>query len=208
MIAPATLAGFLPVALALNLTPGADMMFCLAQGLKGGPRHAWAASGGVAAGGLVHGLLAGVGLGALIASYPSALDAIRLLGASYLIVLAVQVLRKPLTTPSNAPARPPRRAFRDGLLVNLSNPKVILFFLALMPQFIRPEAGPVLVQFVTLAALLCLSGFIVNGLIGHGAGRISAAMLRRPKAERVLRALTATIFGTLAAKLVLSRSTA
>lgn len=208
MIAAATVVGFVPVALALNLTPGADMMFCMAQGMKGGPRHAWAASGGVAAGGMVHGALAGVGLGAVIASFPAAFGAIRFLGAAYLIVLAVQMLRTPQVAPKGTPPRPPARAFRDGLLVNLSNPKIVLFFLALMPHFIQPAAGPVWAQFLTLAALLCLSGFIVNGVIGHGAGRLSAAFQRSRAAARGVRIVTASIFAGLAAKLLVMETRA
>ena len=88
MVDPLTLAAFVPAALALNLTPGADMMFCIGQGLRSGPRAAWAASAGVAVGGLVHVLIAGAGLTALLAEWPLAFDIIRWVGVAYLLWLA------------------------------------------------------------------------------------------------------------------------
>ncbi|MGR3475573.1 MAG: LysE family translocator, partial [Sulfitobacter sp.] len=94
MVDALTLLAFVPAALALNLTPGADMMFCLGQGLRSGPRAALAASAGISAGALVHVTLAGLGLGALVAALPWALDLIRWLGVAYLLWLAVQTLRQ------------------------------------------------------------------------------------------------------------------
>jgi len=88
-----TLLAFVPAALALNLTPGADMMFCVGQGLKSGPRAAVAADLGIALGGMVHVALAGLGLGALVAAHPGLFDLIRWIGVAYLLWLALQALR-------------------------------------------------------------------------------------------------------------------
>ncbi len=155
------LAGFVPAALALNLTPGADMMFCLGQGLRGGPRAALAADAGIALGGMVHVAVAGLGLGALVASAPWAFDAIRWIGVAYLLWLAARALRGN-GTPGNLPQTRAATAFRDGLLVNLSNPKVILFVLAFVPQFVD-ASRPVLPQFLIFGAVLSLGGLVVNG---------------------------------------------
>ena len=87
-VEPLVLLSFIPAGLALNLTPGADMMFCLGQGLRGGPRAGMAANLGIAAGGLVQVTLAGLGLGALVAAHPMAFEAIRWVGVVYLLVLA------------------------------------------------------------------------------------------------------------------------
>ncbi len=201
MIDTLVLLAFLPAALALNLTPGADMLFCLAQGTRGGARPAIAASAGISTGSMMHVTVAGLGLGALMARYPVAFDVIRYSGVAYLVWLAVKTLRSPLGA-GDQPAVHPRRAFRDGLVVNLTNPKVILFILAFVPQFVDP-ARAVLPQFLALGSLIALGGFFVNGAVGVFAGGIGRQMSRNPLVERILRTVTATIFGALAVKLAL-----
>lgn len=199
MIDPILFLAFLPAALALNLTPGADMMFCFAQGARSGPRAAIAASAGISVGLMVHVLLAGLGLGALVAAFPWVFGAIRWAGAAYLLWLAWTTWH----TPHGAAGGPPRssvRAFRDGLVVNLSNPKVILFILALVPQFIDP-LRPVLVQFLAYGGVMAVGGFIVNALVGAFSARIGSVMLQSPRAERGLRIVTSGIFAALAARI-------
>lgn len=199
MIDPILFLAFVPAALALNLTPGADMMFCFAQGVRSGPRAAIAASAGVSLGVLIHVLLAGIGLGALMAAFPWVFGAIRWVGAAYLVWLAWKTWATPLIG-TGMPPRAASRAFRDGLVVNLSNPKVILFILALLPQFIDP-ARPVLVQFLACGAVLAVGGFIINALVGGFSARIGRVLLQSPRTERGLRAATSGIFAALAARI-------
>lgn len=201
MIDPLVLLAFLPAALALNLTPGADMMFCLAQGARGGVRPALAASAGISAGCMVHVTLSGLGLGALVASAPWAFDTIRWAGVAYLLWLAWRTLRSPLGG-AERPAVRPARAFRDGLVVNLTNPKVILFILAFLPQFVDP-ARAVLPQFLILGAVLSLGGFVVNGAVGVFSGGLGRMLARNAAVERGLRMASASIFGALALRLAL-----
>jgi threonine/homoserine/homoserine lactone efflux protein len=199
MVDPLTLAAFVPAALALNLTPGADMMFCFGQGLRSGPRAAWAASAGISCGGMIHVLLAGLGLSALIARCPLAFDIIRWIGVAYLLWLAWQALtRKP--APADAPPLRRGSAFLSGLLVNLTNPKVILFVLAFVPQFVVPAAGPVLTQFMIFGAVIGLGGFLINGLVGFFAGSLGRQLAGH---NRVLNWISAGVFGALAARLAL-----
>lgn len=203
MIDPLTLAAFVPATLALNLTPGADMMFCVGQGLRSGPRAAWSASAGVAVGGLVHVLIAGAGLSALLAEWPLAFDIIRWVGVAYLLWLAYGAL----TAPAVAAELPPRRqraAFWSGLFVNLTNPKVILFVLAFVPQFIVPEAGPVIWQFALLGVIMASGGFVVNGFAGMSAGSIGERFAR---GSRMLDKVTAGVFAALAVRLALLERT-
>ena len=206
MIDPILFVAFLPAALALNLTPGPDMMFCFAQGVRSGPRAAIAASAGISLGLLVHVFLAGIGLGALLAAFPWVFGAIRWVGAAYLIWLAWKTWHTPLTGVP-APGRVASRAFRDGLVVNLSNPKVILFILALLPQFIDP-ARPVLVQFMAYGAVLGLGGFIVNAVVGAYSARIGRILVQSPRVERRLRSATSGIFAALAARIGWEAATA
>ena len=201
MIDPILLAAFIPAALALNLTPGADMMFCLGQGLRSGPRAAMAANAGIAAGAFVHVVLAALGLGAIVARYPAAFEAIRWLGVLYLLWLAWRTLQ---TGPvaANLPNTPATRAFRDGLLVNLTNPKVILFVLALLPQFTNP-ALPLMPQFLVLGAVLSVGGFVINGLVGVFAGSLGQKLAKSTVFSLWLGRVSAGIFAGLALRLAL-----
>lgn len=200
MIDPVLFLAFLPAAVALVLLPGADMIFCLAQGLRGGPRRAWAASAGVSTGGMVHVTLAGLGLGALVSAYPAAFGAIRWAGAAYLLWLAWKTWNTPLSGEVGGAATRPWKAFRDGMLVNLSNPKVILFILALLPQFVNP-ALPVLPQFLLMGCIIAGGAFFVNGAVGFFAGRAARLLLKTSRAEMLLRRGTALLFGGLAGRL-------
>lgn len=199
-----TLLTFIPAALALNLTPGADMMFCLGQGLRGGWRAAMAADLGIVLGGLVHVTIAGLGLGALVAQYPWLFDAIRWVGVGYLLWLAWGALAGALTGPglaSDGPQVRPGRAFWQALLVSLTNPKVILFVLAFIPQFVDPDRGPVLAQFLIFGAVLCAGGLVINGLVGVFAGGLGSRMARSPRLARALGLASGAIFAGLAVRL-------
>lgn len=206
MIAAATLLAFVPAALALNLTPGADMMFCMAQGLRAGSRAALAASLGVAFGGMVHVTLAGVGVAAAIAAAPIMFDVIRWVGVGYLLWLAWQGFFRH-TQMSETTNVLPVNAFRAGVLVNLTNPKVILFVLAFVPQFVDPTAGPILVQFLIFGTIIGAGGVLVNGLVGHFAGRARQWFFAKPDVSQWLGRITGTIFVALALRLALLQRT-
>lgn len=207
MIAVTTLLAFVPAALALNLTPGADMMFCLGQGLRAGSRAALAASLGVAFGGMVHVTLAGLGVAAAIAAAPQMFDVIRWAGVAYLLWLAWGAFRHGADL-REGDEEAPSRAFRSGFLVNLTNPKVILFVLAFVPQFVDPAAGPVLLQFLIFGAIIGAGGVAVNGLlVGQFAGRARRLLFASPAVSRWLGRVTGTIFAGLALRLALLERT-
>ncbi len=180
------------------------MMFCLGQGLRSGPRAAVAASGGIALGGMVQVALAGLGLGALVAALPWAFDVIRWIGVLYLLYLAYQAWCGTGAAGQHGPGMSVTRAFGTGFIVNLTNPKVILFVLAFVPQFVVPEAGSVLGQFLIFGTVLGLGGFFINGAVGIFAGGIGRRMAR---GSRALGWITSGIFVALAARLaVLERA--
>ena len=203
MVDPFLLLAFIPAGLALNLTPGADMLFCLGQGMRSGPRAALAASAGISLGAFVHTAIAGLGLGAVVAAVPVAFEGIRWMGVAYLLWLAFQAIGT-RSAAANLPAARPAQAFRDGLIVNLINPKVILFVLAFVPQFVVPEAGSVLGQFLTFGLLLALGGFVINGVVGVFAG---GAGQRLARGSRVLDWLSASVFMALAIRLAIFERT-
>lgn len=203
LIDPIVLLAFIPAALALNLTPGADMMFCLGQGLRNGPRAAMAANLGIGVGGLIHTAIAGLGLGAIVAAHPWAFDVIRWGGVCYLLWLAWGALRVGPVTPSAAISS---HAFRDALIVNLTNPKVILFVLAFLPQFVQP-GGSVFVQFVQLGLVMFIGGLFVNGAVGLFAGGIGQRLARSETFARILGYISATVFLALAIRLAVLEKT-
>ncbi|MEX0348821.1 MAG: LysE family translocator [Paracoccaceae bacterium] len=202
MIDPVVLLAFLPAALALNLTPGADMMFCFGQGLRSGAGASIAASAGISLGSLVHVLLAGLGLGAAVAALPWLFDVIRWVGVGYLLWLAWSAIRSG-ATPPDAPAKPAKHAFREGLLVNLTNPKVILFVLAFVPQFVDPTSGPILPQFLIFGGVIALGGFVINAGVGLMAGGASRHLIGNARAGRVLGWVSGGIFAALAVRLAI-----
>lgn len=200
---PMVLLAFVPAALALNLTPGADMMFTLAQALKSGPRAGLAANAGIAAGGLVHTVIAGLGLGALVAAHPMAFDLIRWAGVAYLLYLAVQSLQTgPVGDGATVAARSLGRVFLDGMMVNLLNPKVILFILAFLPQFVDPSR-PVFAQFLILGGVFSFGGLLVNGAVAVFAGGAGQRLARSEVFARWLGRAGAAIFAALALRLAL-----
>ena len=197
-----TLLAFLPAALALNLTPGADMMFCLGQGLKGGWRAGQAANLGIALGGMVHVTLAALGLAAVLKAHPTAFEAVRWAGVGYLLWLAWRALRAGPARPTAVTRAPVGRVFREALVVNLLNPKVILFILSFLPQFVDPSR-PVVPQFLTLGLVFSAGGLVVNGLVGGFAANIGGRLARSDTMSRWLGIVSAGIFGLLALRLAL-----
>lgn len=202
-----TLLIFIPTALALNMTPGNDMLFCLGQGIKSGPRAGLAASFGIATGAMIHTLLAGLGLAAVVAAHPVALEILRWAGIGYLLWLAIQsfrdrsgVLKPAKTAPATA-----LKAWRDGIVVNLLNPKIIVFVLAFIPQFVDPARGSVLAQFLILGMLLNIGGTIINCLVGGFAGKLGQFLSRSARLARAFQIFTGCVFLALAARLAFDR---
>lgn len=204
MIDPLILLAFVPAALLLNLTPGPDMMFCLGQGLRSGPGAAVAASAGVSMGGLVHVLLAGLGLSTAIAALPHTLDIIRWIGVAYLLWLAWNSWGARTSLKGAAKAKPlsAPRAFWQGFIVNLTNPKFIFFVLAFLPQFVDADRGAVLGQFLTLGLVIGVGGFFINGAIGVMSGTAMQKFGQGGRAALLLSRLSALIFIGLALRLV------
>lgn len=196
----AVLATFIAACLALNLTPGADMMFSVASGASGGPRAAVAASFGINLGVVAHIALAAGGVAALIAASPLAYDAIRYIGAAYLVWLAINMWRAPAPDVAAARKTPLARVAMRGFMTNILNPKTALFIFAFLPQFADPDRGAVWAQIAILGAIFIATGFTVNAVVGALAG---AATTRLRAASRVMNRLSAIVFGGLAARLVI-----
>ncbi len=187
--------------LILNFAPGADVFFATACGIQGGPRAGAMAGLGVGFGVVWHITLAALGLSAVIAAHPEALTAIRWAGAAYLLWLAWKSWRAGSGGGSARGVVSPLRAIGRGFLSNALNPKPVLFILAFLPQFTRPEYGPIWQQVVVLGAIFAFTGTLVT--IGYG---IAAGYLGRSLSARMgaVNKVAAILFGGLAAKLAIS----
>lgn len=202
LIAAYPLAEFLAFLLAgivLNLTPGADVLFAVGTGLSSGPRAGAMAGIGVGLGGLWHAGLAALGVSALLATWPAAFAVLRWAGAAYLLWLAMRAWRSGGLNLTGAGAPDPWRALQRGFVVNATNPKVALFVLAFLPQFVHPEHGPVWLQILGLGLAFSLTGAIITAGYGLLAGRLGT---RLGKHAGTLNRISALLFAGLAVKLV------
>jgi threonine/homoserine/homoserine lactone efflux protein len=195
---------FALTALVLVLTPGPNMIYCVSRTLSQGRLAGLLSLAGVLLGFLAHLLAATLGLSAVLTAVPIAFDALRIAGAAYLLWLAWDALRPGGTAPfqpRELPVDRPAKLFRMGLLTNLVNPKVAMFYLSFFPQFLHPERGDVLLQAVQLGAVQILVSGAVNTLLILGAARISAFLARSRGWMAAQRYLMATVLGALAARL-------
>ena len=190
----------------LMLTPGPDMLFCLATGLKGGSRSGFVAALGTASGEVLHISASAVGLAAVFRAAPVAFDVVRILGAAYLLYLGIRTLRHRDQglggrTDHESSAN---HAYWRGMLTNLLNPKMALFSIAFLPQFIDPQAGSVALQFLVLGTCFLLLEVAVDGTAGILAGRLAGALKNR-RARRNLNVTAGSIYLGLGAKIALER---
>ncbi len=201
----------------VNATPGADLIFTVTRTLQHGVRGGLAAALGIGLGCVVHALAAAFGLAALLAASAAAFDLLKLAGAAYLLWLGAGLLRRAIRPPARAATQVPTASassvesaapllaiVRQGLLTNLLNPKIALFFLALLPQFIAADAPR-----KTLAFLLLGGWFVVQGVVFLAALVLAVAPLRRWQpaalAARTLAGFSGLLFIGLAARLALAQ---
>jgi threonine/homoserine/homoserine lactone efflux protein len=192
---PERLTAFLAAGVLLNLTPGADVAFATASGLRSGPRAGMLAGLGVGLGGLWHVGLAAAGLSALLAAHPGALLVLRWAGAGYLLWLARAAWIAVPAAPGQTVAGHP---FRRGFVTNALNPKVALFVLAFLPQFTDPAIGPVWQQILMLGSLFALTGALITAGYGALAGVMGRGLFAR---MGVVNRVAAVIYATLAVRL-------
>jgi len=185
------------------LTPGPDMLFCLATGLRGGSRAGFLAALGAATGEVIHITAAALGLAAIFHAAPLLFDAVRLVGACYLIFLGLSALRN-RNRHLDDRVPPGTHAYRRGIATNLLNPKMALFTIAFLPQFVDPAAGSLAVQFLVLGACFVALEIVVDGTVGLVAGRL-AHLFRRRRVRRNLNVVAGSIYVGLGARLALNR---
>ena len=180
---------FFAAALILAITPGPGVFYILATSVAQGPKAGVISACGIAAGTLVHVLFAVLGLSLLIASSGPAFYSVKYLGAAYLFYLGIQTLRGCETSGEKSKEvsqKPLLRVFTRAAVVNILNPKVGLFFVALLPQFVDPARGAPALQFLLLGVLLACLAFVTDTLYALAAGKVSER-LRSPKSSSAWR---------------------
>lgn len=200
------LLAFSLVSLGMVLTPGPNMIYLISRSISQGPAAGLISLGGVALGFVFYMLCAAFGITALIMAVPYAYDALRFGGALYLLYLAWQAVkpggRSPLQI-RELPKDSPRRLFAMGLLTNLLNPKAAVLYLSLLPQFIVPEQGSVLMQSVALGFTQIAVSVTVNAAIALMAGSIAVFLCSRPLWLTVQRWLMGTVLAGLAVRMAM-----
>jgi threonine/homoserine/homoserine lactone efflux protein len=208
MLTPEQFYLFLAVAVPITLSPGPDNMMVLGMGISRGRAQGMAFGLGCALGCLSHTLLAVLGVSALIAASPVAFTTLKVCGGLYLVWLGIGALRSRGATQARAVEGAPetlRALFMKGVLANAINPKVVLFFLSFLPQFVVASQGRASLQTAALGLTFTAQAAILFGLLGYFSGSVGRWLSRKPRAGMWLDRAAGGIFVALGLKLLVSR---
>lgn len=199
---------FAAATLILNLTPGPDMMYIIARSLGQGRRAGLVSALGITGGCLFHAFAATVGIAALLRSWPIAFEVVRYAGAAYLVYLGIRLLarrRRDGEFATATPSAPHAAIFRQGVITNILNPKVALFFLAFLPQFVAPARGSAALQLAVLSIYFIFSTTLLNLAVALLAG-VAGDFLRRGRNVHRMERASGVVFIALGLRVGLARS--
>lgn len=206
MIAIDTLVNFFLISCLLGLAPGPDNIYVLSQSALRGKTAGFAITSGLCTGLLGHTLAVALGLAALLATSPKAFLLLKIIGAGYLLWLAWQSFRT--QTVANSTHETDQltlpQLYRRGILMNISNPKVSIFFLAFLPQFIQPQNGFAVAQTALLGIVFICATLLVFGSIAIIAGLLQDVFHNYPKVQLTLQRTAGALFAALALKLLIT----
>jgi threonine/homoserine/homoserine lactone efflux protein len=193
---PSHLALFVGAALLLLVVPGPSVLYVVTQSVSHGRRAGIASVAGITTGTLVHIAAATVGLSALLASSALAFDVVKYLGAAYLIVVGIRRLAgfEPDDEPHGQTSQSHRRIYRQGIVVNVLNPKTALFFLAFLPQFVEPSRGAAWLQILALGLLFAALGFLSDSTWALTTGTLGERLRRSRRFPAGRRYVSGTVF--------------
>jgi threonine/homoserine/homoserine lactone efflux protein len=197
---------FLVAAFALNLAPGPDMLYVIGRSVGQGRKAGIVSSLGVFVGCWVHILAAAFGIAALLRSSPVAFNVVRYAGAAYLIYLGIKMLaQKTDLSSQQLKAEGLGVIFRQGAITNMLNPKVAIFFLAFLPQFVDARRGNVVLQILLLGLIFNVGGTLVNLAVAYAGGTLGELLRRNQSIARLQRRFTGLIFVGLGLRLAWQR---
>jgi len=208
MLPAKVLVMFFLSALVLALAPGPDNLFVLAQSAQHGKKAGLAVTAGLCTGLIGHTAAVTAGVAALIMGAPVAFEALKYCGAAYLLWLSWLSFRASGggAAQNSMPTLPIARLYGRGIIMNITNPKVLVFFLAFLPQFASPRYGAMAPQMLTLGFLFIVATIIIFGTISLLAGSLGERLKRSRQAQLVLNRLAGTLFAALAIRLVLFKN--
>lgn len=206
MIDQNSLAMFIAASTALAFAPGPDNIFVLAQSVAMGRTAGLVITLGLCTGLVVHTAVVAIGIAAIFQTSVLAFNILKYIGAAYLLYLAWKsfTAREGGIRPDGMPRLSRAALYRRGIIMNVTNPKVSLFFLAFLPQFTHPSNGSITAQLVALGFVFILVTLAVFGLISLLAGAIGRRLARSGRWEGMLNTIAGTVFAALALKLVLT----
>ena len=208
LITPEQFIGFVSAALLITISPGPDNLMVLSVGMSRGRRQGMVFGLGCALGCISHTVLAALGVGALIMASPLAFGALKVVGGAYLIWLGIGALRSrggARVDGAGVPDERLRKLFAKGLVASVINPKVVLFFLSFLPQFVVAERGDASWQTAQLGLLFTAQAVLVFGLLGYFSGTVGAWINRHPGAGKWMDRLAGAIFVGLGLRLIVAR---
>jgi threonine/homoserine/homoserine lactone efflux protein len=192
---PSTIGAFALASLVLLLIPGPAILYIVNRSVSDGRRVGLAAVGGVELGNLVHVIAAAAGLSAVLATSATAFTVVKWLGAGYLIFVGIRTLWRPAARiETDRPGISARRAFAQGVVVNVLNPKVALFFLSFLPQFLHPEDGHTGMQAFALGLVFVLLGCVTDATYSLVASSLRSVLLRGRALPFVQRYVAGSVF--------------
>lgn len=202
-----TALSFLGFSILLGLSPGPDNIFVLMQSAMQGRKAGMLVVLGLCTGLIVHTCAIALGLAAVFAASATAFLVMKAIGAAYLLYLAYGAWRAPVSADDSltAPRLQASQLYLRGILMNLTNPKVVLFFLAFLPQFVAPERGAVAFQLVQLGTIFIVATLLSFGAISYFAASAGQRLRRSTRAQQWLNRVAATVFTGLALKLALAQ---
>jgi threonine/homoserine/homoserine lactone efflux protein len=203
MMTPETLLTFFSASLLLGLAPGPDNIFVLTQSALRGRGAGVAVTLGLCTGLVGHSLAVSFGVAVIFQTSALAFTTLKFIGAAYLVYLAWQAFRAPAEAIAIRQSGGPgyARLYRRGIVMNITNPKVSIFFLAFLPQFADPAAGPVWLQLLLLGGLFIVATILVFGTIALLAGTLGQTLNRSQRIRKNLNRVAGTVFAGLALKL-------
>jgi threonine/homoserine/homoserine lactone efflux protein len=199
-----TALAFFGLALLLCYSPGPDNVFVLMQSAAHGRRAGLLVVLGLCTGLVVHTAALALGLAAVFAASAVAFTVVKFVGAAYLLYLAWGAWRAPVSAAGDGPAMPalsPLKLYGRGVLMNITNPKGRLFFMALLPQFVQPAQGPVALQLLALGGIFIVATLLAFGSIAWLAGFFAQVLRGSARAQRGLNRVSALVFAGLALRL-------
>ncbi|PCJ23564.1 MAG: threonine transporter RhtB [SAR86 cluster bacterium] len=204
-----TLVAFTFAALLMNLSPGPSNFYVMARSISQGTKGGLAAVAGLFVGSLIHVAAAVLGLSTLLAYSPMAYTILKLCGAAYLIYLGINYFRRSeekLIVEKNVGVKNYSKVFRESILVEVTNPKTGMFYLALLPQFIVPEAGPVAAQFLLLGLIVSISAIPCDLFVTYFSSRVANSIEQNPRMQVIQNRIAGSILTALGSYILISEN--